>query len=740
MTFQWKHCIAALALLAVSTFRGYAVEKIEITPSNDLAVFAPGEEAAFQMEYPKAINASSSIQVTDFDRNVVFEQKNHGSMGAISFSDLKNGYYELTVETFDAAGDVTAKGMLPFAIIPKFDRDSIDWSKNQFGAMVMPHHVYPLEDRELDARFMERIGIRFVRSQRLCWMQMQPDKDKPIDWETADKEVAIYQKYGLDIVANTAWPLQPWAADGEGQQDFVPDKSFPKPEYIEPLSDFMTALAERYKGKVAYWEVGNEVDANLFWIGRIENARRGDHNAIIQDFGDYFTIIAKAIHAGDPDAKVGPNTTGAAPDGVTYRNWLEEFLKHDEAVAELDFFSTHYKADLPKIREVLATKDKGDIDIIITEIGGICSPLGDVRNPTWEEKVFNIPITYNHYVTELFYNGKALCYFLLRELTHEPPVDWLTGLLDKDFTIFPEYVSFATLVRKLAGADPLMELNLVKTTTAGWGQGFAFTRNGEQINVLMLLDADKADMTVYTDDHQVLVTDIMGREKVVKAVDGKVVLPISKMEPLIVTGAIKGLPGEIQYPQPQVLKSYKTEVESFENCEVGQVDVPNFRVQTNQTQRMFEPTEGFVAQVTDETAATGTKSFLLNGIEKTGWYALIFDFPAEEIPTLTRGEYLDITVRFKTKLEDVVGTGHTMAVAWYDKGGVRYRTDTAFIWGTHDWNQQEFKVKITEFPKDTAALCVEFYLGNATGKLFLDDIEISAELYRKSGSDNDRIN
>ena len=189
-----------------------------------------------------------------------------------------------------------------------------------------------------------------------------------------------------------------------------------------------------------------------------------------------------------------------------------------------------------------------------------------------------------------------------------------------------------------------------------------------------------------------------------------------------------------------MLKSYKTEVESFENCEVGQVDVPHFRVQTNQIQRMFEPTEGFVAQVTDEAAATGTKSFLLNGIEKTGWYALVFDFPAEEIPTLARGEYLDITVRFKTKLEDVAGTGHTMAVAWYDKDGVRYRKDTAFSWGTHDWNQQEFKVEITEFPKDTVALCVEFYLGNATGKLFLDDIEISAELYRKSGSDNDRIN
>ena len=66
--------------------------------------------------------------------------------------------------------------------------------------------------------------------------------------------------------------------------------------------------------------------------------------------------MARAIRAGDPEAKIGPNTTGAAPDGHTYRDWLRKFLSDPEANREMDFFSSHYRCDIPAIRNVLAEK------------------------------------------------------------------------------------------------------------------------------------------------------------------------------------------------------------------------------------------------------------------------------------------------------------------------------------------------------------------------------------------------
>ena len=40
---------------------------------------------------------------------------------------------------FDAAGKRTGRGSWPFAVIPEVDRSKLDWTRNQFGAMVMPH-------------------------------------------------------------------------------------------------------------------------------------------------------------------------------------------------------------------------------------------------------------------------------------------------------------------------------------------------------------------------------------------------------------------------------------------------------------------------------------------------------------------------------------------------------------------------------------------------------------------------
>ena len=62
--------------------------------------------------------------------------------------------------------------------------------------MVNPHTWYPMDQRTMDARFMHRIGIRYVRTHRLNWPHIQSGKDKPFNWDTADEQVRVYKQYG----------------------------------------------------------------------------------------------------------------------------------------------------------------------------------------------------------------------------------------------------------------------------------------------------------------------------------------------------------------------------------------------------------------------------------------------------------------------------------------------------------------------------------------------------------------
>ena len=237
---------------------GSAAAGVQAVPDRDSSVYAPGEAVRFAFRPDGAERIV--CRVLDFDRKTVREAALKAGE-ELRLDTLENGYYDLEFEAFDAAGKRTGRGSWPFAVIPEVDRSKLDWTRNQFGAMVMPHTAYPLADRKRDAEMMSRIGIRFVRTQRLSWIQIQPDENRPPDWTMSDRETEIYLDNHLAIVANTGWPLQLWASSGRGSGMRNPDKMFPAGDRMEQLKSFYTELAKRYRGRIAYWEVGNEVDA-----------------------------------------------------------------------------------------------------------------------------------------------------------------------------------------------------------------------------------------------------------------------------------------------------------------------------------------------------------------------------------------------------------------------------------------------------------------------------------------------
>jgi len=709
-----------------------------VTPDRESSVYAPGEPICFRFNRKDADQVH--YRVVDFDRKTVQEgMLKPGRDLQMNLPEL--GYYDLEFEIANASGERVAQGSWPFAVIPVVDRSKLDWSKNQFGAMVMPHTAYPMEDRKRDAEMMSRIGIRFVRTQRLSWIQIQPIENLPPDWSMADKETELYRNHHLAIVANTGWPLQLWASAGKGSGMRNPDKMFPAGNRIEQLKRFYTDLAGRYRGKIAYWEVGNEVDAALFWLGRPKNAASGNKDAILQDFCDYYTIVAQAIRAGDPNAKIGPNTTGAAPDGHTYRNWLRKFLSDPEANREMDFFSGHYRCDIPAIRRVFAEKGKSpDTEVIVSEIGGMANVVArDI--PTWQEKRSNIRVTYIQCGAAWIEGGKALCKFLLRDIPNIPQQGWIAGMLEKDFKLRPEYVAYATLIREFGNSVPAGELNLVRHASSGWLQCFAANGASGPVNMLILNDADHAKITLDTPEKSLILVDPMGRERALNAENGKVSFEMASDVPVFLHGSIIPDPGAAKYPKPVPVKQLEMIVNGGFEKTADAKRISDWRVITDEIGGKANDDIKFRVESDSTVKASGKQSLRMHADRQTGFYGIMQAIPAEALPKPGSGEYLELTIRYKLRAKEVQGTGTAVTFSLRDKNMRRITwDDSAFEWGTFDWESREKTVRYERLPKELGFVTVEFYLGQATGTVWIDDVELQTTLYRQAGADARGIN
>lgn len=712
---------------------------VRAVPDRESAVYAPDETVRFRLyEFP-----DEAVKIDFRALNLEREPLLAGSAepgGSIRLEKLPLGYYEFDFTVRDASGRALTTGRWPFAVIPRINRDKVQWEKNQFGAMVMPHTAYPMADRRRDAEMMNRVGMRFVRGQRLNWVQVQPDEKRAPDWKTADEEVAIYRENGLEIVANTAWPLPRWASAGFGRSKRAVDKMYPADDRLDDIRAFYSELGRRYRGKVAYWEVGNEVDAALFWLGRPEHIESGDKDAIIKDFCDYFVLIAQALKAGDPAAQVGPNTTGRAPDGHTYRDWLRKFLADPAAKREMNFFSTHYRADFDGIRQVFREKGvPAETDVIVTEIGGMGSKVDRTRTE-WEQLKGNIRVTYIQCAAGLTAGAKALCKFLLREIPNVH-LNEICGMLEKDFRLRPEFVAYATMIRMIGFADPAGERNVVRRADRGWLNCWTFKEADRQINLLVLNDAGQAEVVLDTPDSELLLTDPMGRERTVKSVGGKVKFRLERETPLFVTGRITPEPGPVKYPEPEVVATVNLSVNSGFEEAAEPNRIPGWKVITDELGGKSGSQGGFKVEPDATVKFAGDRSLRMSAAEKTKWYGVMLDIPAEKLPKIGFGQYLELTVRYRIKTDRVQGTGTAVTFSLREKSGRRISwKDSAFEWGTFGWEERTRTFTVDRMGPELGSISVEFYLGQATGTVWLDEVEVTGKLWQKSGADAMRVN
>lgn len=261
----------------------------------------------------------------------------------------------------------------------------------------------PLLSQLLDQ--VEAAGISWVRID-LGWADVEKERGRD-DWTLYDALVAETSRRGVRVFATLGF-TPAWATDGPAGSGV--------PREPAEWAAFCGRAAARYRGRVDAWGIWNEPNLSGFFAGSRQQ---------------YIDVVlrpgAAAVHAADPDAKVGAPELSHLGSAEWYR-WLLDVLT--QAGSSIDVVTHHvYDRDgsgkvnekldastvfggrpnlwgiaAPSVREVLeyagaqgkpfwltetgwASDDKGEA-FQASETGGILRSWFARDQPAWVKKVF----------------------------------------------------------------------------------------------------------------------------------------------------------------------------------------------------------------------------------------------------------------------------------------------------------------------------------------------------------------
>jgi hypothetical protein len=166
-----------------------------------------------------------------------------------------------------------------------------------------------------DLKLAKDAGFNWVK-QRFEWRNIEVKNKGSFEWNEPDRIVDAIGQTGLRIIARV--DNQPkWAAASVTWPGSGP------PDNPKDWSDYLTALATRYKGRIQAYEIWNEPNLDREW---------GNKKPDPGVYTNMLTSSYQAIKAADPQALV--ISAGMSPTATN----------DDHAMPDLDFISAMYAA------------------------------------------------------------------------------------------------------------------------------------------------------------------------------------------------------------------------------------------------------------------------------------------------------------------------------------------------------------------------------------------------------------
>ncbi|GAA2070660.1 cellulase family glycosylhydrolase [Williamsia deligens] len=164
------------------------------------------------------------------------------------------------------------------------------------------------------------------------WAAVQPFGPDTFTWSVVDRLVDTARSKGLQVLASVGGS-PPWAADP------TVTGPYSAPRDVGAWDRFVGALAQRYRGRIAAYEIWNEPNSSMFFAPRVDASL---YTRLLRD-------AHRAIRAADPDATVVAGALGTVVDTTTTSDPVD-FLRQmyaDGAAGSFDALSVHpYKYDL----------------------------------------------------------------------------------------------------------------------------------------------------------------------------------------------------------------------------------------------------------------------------------------------------------------------------------------------------------------------------------------------------------
>ncbi len=224
--------------------------------------------------------------------------------------------------------DSTAPAALPPRLIP-------DTDVNPYGANFFLDREVEDWKRDRTVRMAREAGIVWAK-QQFSWEEIEKRKNE-YDWVKADQIIAIFEKYGLQIIARLDRPPS-WTHRDKSIAQSPPDN-------FNDYGDFVESFVKRYKGRVRFIQIWNEPNIFPEW---------GNRPVDPAAYAALLEIAYRRAKAADPNVRVL-----SAPLAITLGEGWAPNSPYWRHMNDLDYLEELYKLGWKNYFDILSANAFG---------------------------------------------------------------------------------------------------------------------------------------------------------------------------------------------------------------------------------------------------------------------------------------------------------------------------------------------------------------------------------------------
>jgi hypothetical protein len=412
------------------------------------------------------------------------------------------GYFKRTVRA-SRHGVSTSELVQDMALVTPFS-EAIFAQDSPFGC----HSIGP---RPEFISLMREAYVKWVRVDA-DWRWIERERGK-YDWSGLERQYGVYFDNGIGVLAIVGGCPEWNSSYQEGMPKTHWGESYGAypPRDYEPWADFCAAFAAHFKGRINYWEVRNEPNIRVFWMGTP------------QEYANLLRAAYVGLHRGNPGCQVIFEVAGT---DMSYYNAVYEA----GGKGSCDILATHnYQLDHPgppekstfleeyhQMKEFLARQSEAEKPIWDTEF---CWMSVSPRNrPGWKgvggEKsqadylVRSWTLALSAGVEKMFWF--PFYSYDSAELNEPHP----GGLVREDYSIKPVFVAHRVMAEHLVGAEYSRRIDVGPNARC-----YVFSKGDEELAVLWAVE-DNQPISLTTKAQQVKVVDIMNNPSTISTRQG----------------------------------------------------------------------------------------------------------------------------------------------------------------------------------------------------------------------------